>query len=292
MTLVSIILPTFNRAQLLKRAIDSVLRQSHENWELIIVDDGSSDGTREMIHEYCNDERIRYFFKANSGAADSRNFGIKNVRGEWITFIDSDDEYHPNKIRLQLETALSRSAELVVCGSVYYKDGVEFKRKIPQNKSNLRHALLTKEKGTGVSTPIYFISADLLRRHRISFDPSLPAFQDWDLLYQLSKVTNYIVVSEHLYFVHFQRTGRVHSMKNVLVAHRLLMNKYYDDFVQDRSAAQVWIGTILTLSIRTNSYESGEFSRALKLLSLSSFLNSLGAGIYQRLKVSLYQIVK
>jgi hypothetical protein len=179
-----------------------------------------------------------------------------------------------------------------VCGSIYYKDGTEFKRKIPQDKSNLSHALLTKEKGTGVSTPIYFVSAELLRRFRIRFDPALPAYQDWDLLYQLSKVTNYIVVPDYLYFVHFQRSARVHSMKNVLVAHRLLMDKYQDDFVQDGSAAQKWIGTILTLSIRTNSYKPGEFSRALKSLPFSSFLNSLRAGIYQRLKVSLYQIVK
>lgn len=290
--LVSIVLPTYNRAELICRAIDSVLRQSYTNWELIIVDDGSSDGTDKVLEPFLSDSRVRYFYKPNSGAGDSRNFGIKKAIGSWITFLDSDDEFHEDKISHQLACALRKDTKLVVCGSIYCKDGFEFKKKIPLKKGNLRDALLSKEAGTGVSTPIYFISAELLRSNHIHFDPSLPAFQDWDLLYQLAAITNYEVVQEHLYTVHFQRTGRVHSMKNVLIAHRMLLTKYQIDFENNQTAKRKWIGMILTLSIRTNLVQKNEVEFAWDVLTMGHFIKATRQGIYQRGKVILYELLK
>ncbi|PZR19115.1 MAG: hypothetical protein DI538_31435, partial [Azospira oryzae] len=241
-SLVSVILPTYNRAGLISRAIKSVLRQSYANWELIIIDDGSSDETARVVEQYLTDSRIKYLYKANSGAGDSRNFGLIKAKGDWITFLDSDDEFHEDKIKHQLETALATGSKFIVCGSVYFKDGVEFRKKIPSQKPNLKYALLNKEASTGVSTPIYFIASKLLKSNSIQFDASLPAFQDWDLLYQIADITNYEVVKEHLYTVHFQRAGRVHSMKNVLLAHRLLLCKYQYDFAGDLEAKRKWVG--------------------------------------------------
>jgi glycosyltransferase involved in cell wall biosynthesis len=86
----SIIIPTFNRAGFICKAVDSVLAQSFSNWELIIVDDGSTDNTSELISQY-RDERINYFKTPNQERGAARNFGIEKAKGSWICFLDSDD---------------------------------------------------------------------------------------------------------------------------------------------------------------------------------------------------------
>lgn len=99
--LVSIILPTFNRSTLLPRSIGSVLKQTYQNWELIIWDDGSTDNTKAIINTYI-DERIRYFRDENHGAAYARNRALETSHGEFIAFLDSDDEWASEKLKLQL----------------------------------------------------------------------------------------------------------------------------------------------------------------------------------------------
>src|SRR6478736_9323873 len=100
--LVSIIVPTYNRAHLIGETIQSVIDQSYINWELIIVDDGSTDDTKKKVEEF-NDKRIRYFFIEHTGLIGAvRNFGMKNTRGELIAFLDSDDLWLSNKLEYQL----------------------------------------------------------------------------------------------------------------------------------------------------------------------------------------------
>ena len=85
--------------QKISRAIDSVIKQSYSNWELIIIDDGSSDGTRDVISSYKDDNRIKYYFKTNGGVSKAREFGLKKTEGKYITFLDSDDFFYPNRLK-------------------------------------------------------------------------------------------------------------------------------------------------------------------------------------------------
>jgi hypothetical protein len=100
MTDVSVIIPTYNRAELVARAIESVLRQSHPPHEIIVVDDGSTDGTASACAAW--GERIRYLRIPNSGVAAARNAGIAIARGEWVAFLDSDDLWETTKLEVQL----------------------------------------------------------------------------------------------------------------------------------------------------------------------------------------------
>lgn len=93
--MISIITPTFNRAKLIGNMINSVINQTYTDWELIIVDDGSKDDTKEVIQPYLKNARIRYIRKENSGATHSRNVGALQAKGSFITFLDSDDEAYP-----------------------------------------------------------------------------------------------------------------------------------------------------------------------------------------------------
>ncbi len=95
---VSVIIPTYNCGPLLLGALDSVFRQSRVPQEVIVVDDGSTDDTRARIEQYPEHGRIRYLFKENGGAASARNVGIDAARGDWIAFLDADDEWLPDRL--------------------------------------------------------------------------------------------------------------------------------------------------------------------------------------------------
>lgn len=102
MPLISIILPTFNRASVLARAVDSVSRQSFKDWELVLVDDGSTDQTEQMARAWSGFP-LRYLKTENRGVSAARNLGASEARGEWLAFLDSDDEWLPNKLAEQVK---------------------------------------------------------------------------------------------------------------------------------------------------------------------------------------------
>ena len=95
----SVILPTFNRADFLTESILSVIAQTYNNWELIIVDDGSTDNTKKLVNKYCEiDYRIKYFYQENSERSAARNFGTSKAKGNWVCFLDSDDKFHKSHL--------------------------------------------------------------------------------------------------------------------------------------------------------------------------------------------------
>ena len=109
---VSVIIPTFNRAVMLQEAIESVFAQGHDDLEIVVIDDGSTDTTREMVAAtYAGDERIRYHYQANAGASAARNAGLDLSRGDYIAFLDSDDAWQPWHLALQL-AGLGRYPEI------------------------------------------------------------------------------------------------------------------------------------------------------------------------------------
>ena len=101
--LVSIIMPSYNTAKFISETIDSVLTQTYTNWELIIVDDCSTDNTDEVVKSFLSDDRIKYIKnEKNSGAAFSRNRALREAKGKWIAFLDSDDLWLPEKLEKQI----------------------------------------------------------------------------------------------------------------------------------------------------------------------------------------------
>ena len=101
--LVSIIMPSYNTGRFISETIESVLVQTYSNWELIIVDDCSTDNTDEVVKNYLSDDRIHYIKnEINSGAAVSRNRALREANGKWIAFLDSDDLWEPDKLNKQI----------------------------------------------------------------------------------------------------------------------------------------------------------------------------------------------
>lgn len=117
--LVSIIIPAYNTGEYIHRAIESSLRQTHENIEVIVVDDGSKDNTLEVAQSYAEkDSRVRVFHKENGGVSSARNLGIREARGEYIVFLDSDDWLEDNAIEYLLDMQMKYPDKLIV-GAIY-----------------------------------------------------------------------------------------------------------------------------------------------------------------------------
>jgi glycosyltransferase involved in cell wall biosynthesis len=100
--LVSVIIPCYNRAHIVRETIDSLLAQTYRNFEALVIDDGSTDDTRQVVSSYA-DGRIRYFYRANGGLSAARNSGLHAARGEFVAFLDSDDLWHPWKLAAQIQ---------------------------------------------------------------------------------------------------------------------------------------------------------------------------------------------
>lgn len=111
--MVSVIIPTYNREKVLARSIKSVLNQTYRDFELIIIDDGSTDNTETLVKQYQEkDKRILYYKQGNQGASAARNSGIELAKGEYIAFQDSDDEWLPNKLEVQMQRLQEKDADI------------------------------------------------------------------------------------------------------------------------------------------------------------------------------------
>lgn len=123
-TLVSIVMPAYNCESYLMDAIDSVINQTHLNWELLVIDDGSEDNTLNIIKDFAKKEcRIKWIENIeNIGVSETRNKGISLSRGKWIAFLDSDDIWESNKLEEQLKVAKKTNMEFLFTGSSYIDD--------------------------------------------------------------------------------------------------------------------------------------------------------------------------
>lgn len=107
MALISVVIPTYNRVAFVTKAIDSVLNQTFADYEVIVVDDGSTDDTKETLKQYL--DKIKYIYQDNSGVSAARNTGIAVARGEWVAFLDSDDEWRADYLAKQMKHAIAFS---------------------------------------------------------------------------------------------------------------------------------------------------------------------------------------
>ena len=115
--LISVIMPAYNAEKWIAEAIENICCQTYKNWELIIIDDGSTDRTKELCESYCTkDQRIRLFSQKNSGPSTARNYGLSKIRGAYFILVDSDDILYKNALEIYIRVAMKYHAETVVAG--------------------------------------------------------------------------------------------------------------------------------------------------------------------------------
>jgi glycosyltransferase involved in cell wall biosynthesis len=176
--LVSVIIPTYNRAWCLARAVESVLNQNFSDYELIVVDDGSSDETNLVLAPY--GDALRVIRQPNRGVSAARNAGIKAARGRWIALLDSDDHWLPDKLKAQIDW-LTAHPDYRICQTeeIWIRDG----RRVNPKKRHRKHGGHIFER----SLPLCLVSpsAVMINRRLLDevggFDEDLPACEDYDL---------------------------------------------------------------------------------------------------------------
>ncbi|MDH3973179.1 MAG: glycosyltransferase [Deltaproteobacteria bacterium] len=224
---VSIVIPTFNRAHLLGLAINTVLSQTYRNFDLIIVDDASADNTEDIVNSF-NDNRIRYCrHEKNRGGSAARNTGIKAARGEYIAFLDDDDEWLPRKLEQQV-AKFSESSEkvgLIYCGyACVYQDRV-VSEIIPKLKGSIYRETL---QSCILGGPTAIVKRECFDKSGF-FDEDLKACQDWDLWIRIAKLYDFDFVPEILakYTLHGNQVSA--GLNNRISAREILLDKYKDD---------------------------------------------------------------
>lgn len=213
---VSVVMPTFNRAHMLRRSIVSVLNQTFSNFELIIVDDGSIDNTSSTIEEF-DDPRIIFLpLGKNFGGNYARNQGIKASRADYVAFLDSDDEWLPTKLELQisrLHSVNDDEANIVYCQYYEYQDLTKRKILFPSIYEGDVFDQLLKGWCPVLSTFVIKRS-DLLEVQ--GFDESLPSFQDYDLFLRLAELEKqFVAVSEPLVNKYVHNSHQITGSLNV-----------------------------------------------------------------------------
>lgn len=263
--LVSVIIPSYNRAHMLPRAIESLFKQTYENWEALIVDDASTDNTKEIIQDYINkDKRIRFYqLPKNGGACVARNVGIENAKGNYITFLDSDDEYFPRKIELQVkcfQTSTVPNLGIVSCGREDARDGVVYLKWIPKKRGNILKSLLQKDR-VGANTSFLMVKKEVLEAHHIQFDPQMPAGQDWDFLVRICQHANFDFVPEPLVTIHHHSGERVYTGERSLIAFERQYQKNRQLLLEDASVHDKFL-----MKMVSQNYVYGHSDQALNIL--------------------------
>lgn len=225
---VSVIIPTYNRGHLVGRAILSVLDQTYQDFEIIVVDDGSKDYTEEVVKSF-NDPRICYIrHTRNLGGSAARNTGIRAAKGKYIAFLDSDDEWLPTKLEEQIRVFHNEQN----CGVVYtdllriYSDGrIELYKGKHLGGWVLKDLLVTSIIGSTSSAVIKRECFDVVGL----FDETLPSCQDWDMWIRIAKKYPFKRVPKPLvkYYLHGEQ---ISSNRAAVLEGRLeITRRYYAD---------------------------------------------------------------
>ena len=228
---ISVIIPTFNSAAFISDAIESVFSQTYKDFEVIVVDDGSTDNTRSVVEYYVDKygDRIRYFYKENRGAGSARNYGVEHTGGGLIAFLDSDDLWYPEKMERALIT-LNRHPDCnFVCHSyrVRWDSGQKDEFRVNEHYNTLMPEQMFREfffeNRIGTSTVV--MKKDLFYKAG-GFDESIWTGQDYDLWVRCARVAKIYFLDEIL-SEYRRRKGSITSfVEKKLPCELKIMEKY------------------------------------------------------------------
>lgn len=198
---VTVLMTTYNCAPYIKQAIKSVLIQTYKDFEFLIIDDGSTDNTEELVYEF-NDSRIRYIKSTHIGRSSALNLGLKEAKNDLISFCDADDIIHPQKIEKQL--ALYKNLnDLVFTDSAFFKKNKILYELRIQNDSNIIKRKIALHGHLGPS--ILYNKKFIIENG--GYNDKLTAFEDYDLLLRVMNNANIVILPEILYFQRLRKNS-------------------------------------------------------------------------------------
>ncbi|MFN0187175.1 MAG: glycosyltransferase family 2 protein [Bacteroidia bacterium] len=251
----SVIVPTYNRAGFLGKTIQSVLSQRFRKLELLIIDDGSSDRTEEVVRSF-HDDRIQYFKKENGERAAARNFGIQKAIGSYITFLDSDDLFHVDHLEVAMSCVLENQPSIFHLGY----NVVDNSGKILQRWKKLDNPINARLiEGNFLSCLGVFIKREILAQHRFVEDRDLAGSEDYELwlrlaarypIYTISQVTASLVNHDARSVISFEPARlitRIEKLVNFIQRDEVFMNIYGAKLKQFHSYLDIYVALHLAL---------------------------------------------
>jgi len=226
---ISIIIPTYNREKLLIRSIKSILNQTYQNFEIIIVDDFSKDNTKNIINIF-NDNRIRYIrLRKNKGASFARNIGIKKATGKYISFQDSDDIFHFDKLEKQINNLIKHDSDFDFCKiCVHFSNNnlIIFPNNTQEKEILNKNVTYELCNGNFISTQSILVKKYYIEKYL--FDPKFPKYQDYDLVLRMVPNIKVSYTKHILVDLYRQQDSISWSQANYNKAMDLLLKKKYN----------------------------------------------------------------
>ncbi len=281
--LVSIIIPTFNRAHTLPRAINSVLSQSYTNWELIIVDNFSQDNTISIMSAF-TDSRIKFYQTINDGSApaSTRNYGISKANGDFIAFLDSDDWWTNNKLEIGV-SYLQRGYDFIYTDYILVNSVTKSSRKIIQWNlvSPIFDDLL--DYGCPIACSSVIVRSDLIYSiSGFSQQPELVSVEDFDAWLRISKLTNkFVRIPSADTFYNFSGENLSASSSLSLKCLDKLKRAYFSE-VKTSRFLPLWLNYGFSIS----HFKTGNYFFALRY-AFSTFISSF----YAKTRLSRLEII-
>ncbi len=220
--MISVVIPTYNRARYLFKAIDSVLAQTYKNYEIIIVDDGSTDNTVEVVQPYLS--RIKYIYQDNKGVSSARNTGIRAAKRKWIAFLDSDDEWLPRKLEFQMIDLQQFPDAVMSCTNILF-EGVPGTASVDFFKNclsfDVKQSLFVREslfKGYACTSTVLAKLETIIDVGL--FDEEISIYEDTDLFFRLSTKGGVVVNPKVL-----AKAFRRNESESINLSAQFLVNK-------------------------------------------------------------------
>ena len=211
--MISIVVPVYNKQNSIKRCIESVCNQTYPDWELLLIDDGSTDGSAQIIQPYLTDSRIHYYRKENGGVSSARNMGIRKATGEWIVFLDADDYFLLDALGTLLNIAITYKTPISV-GNYFQEDGTKRTKmcigKEGIVKNNFR-AWYMMECLPRAGTALY--DASILKEHL--FDERLNRYEDAKSLFEIMRAYHLAYTPHPVMVYSLDDLGLSRKAKNV-----------------------------------------------------------------------------
>lgn len=282
---VSIVVPAYNRSGSIRMAVESILRQTFTDFELLVVDDGSTDGTMEALAQVTDPRLKRLANPRNMGASAARNTGIRAARAEWVAFQDSDDEWLPLKLEKQMARLATAPADTVACycgmailGGPEEMAGRMSVRYIPDPRLRLVEGdiRLTVLSHSPASTQTLIARRKALEKVG-GFDEALPALVDWDCVMRLAQLGSFAFVDEPLVLQNFSENSITRSLQKRTTARRRIVEKNADLYAGHPALqAKQWI------SVAGDERRLGEVERARAALAEAAKLTPFSPALWLR----------
>lgn len=226
---ISVIIPNYNYARFLDQAIQSVLKQTYGNLELIVVNNGSTDNSLKVVEKYGS--QILLIDQANLGQSGARNSGLSVAKGDLVAFLDADDFWEPNKLEIQIQL-INESTQLVYCGIRQFEDPGDNNKRVllPKYRGDCSNNFIDLPGASivlsGESTALF--SRDLLEKVGF-FDAGLNSTAGWDFFRRCSRLTNFDFVNQPLVNYRLHASNMSKSNTKVIQDMRLAYFKLFND---------------------------------------------------------------